>query len=311
MEEKKPKVMIGVPCSGFQTSAWWLPLLNSVQQETADGNIVIHSIVGMHSALPDFNKNQLLSRQAFKYLWNPEEKKRAELTDANRSTVAKRFLDSDADWVFFMDDDTSHKPGTITKLVNLGKSFVAGLYFLPKFPNNPIAYLKDEKGSGMYHAYYGYARGALQQVDAVGFGCTLVHRSVFEKIIDEHIVFQRQDGSVVPIHKSKVKNRKFPKGDFNFKEAYVKDGYYHQPLIELPHIEPELDMRAWPFFGLEYGRTEDLFFCELCANVGIKPWLDTTVLCNHWKTTPTTEKDYEESSQKGSEEAIAEINKEI
>jgi hypothetical protein len=169
----KATVDIGIPCANMQSSQWWLPLINNMIQETADGNIQIQHIFALHSAVPDYNKNSIISSQAFKYLWNEEEKRRAELTDANRSGISKRFLDGNSDWIFFLDDDTVPPAGSITKLINLGKPFVAGLYFNPAFPNNPIAYLKDEKGSGMYHAYYGYAKGALTQVDAVGMGCTL------------------------------------------------------------------------------------------------------------------------------------------
>jgi hypothetical protein len=305
----KVKVDIGIPCNSMQLSQWWLPLMTNVLQEERDGNVQIQHIFALNSAVPDYNKNSIVSSQAFQYLWNPEEKKRYELTDANRTRVTKRFLDGDSDWLFFIDDDTTHPVGTISKLVNLGKPLVGGLYFLPRFPYNPIAYVLDQKGNGMYHAYYGYSKGALTQVDAIGMGCTLIHRSVFEKIMEEHIVFQRADGSIVPIHKSKVKNRKFLPKD-RFKEAFVKDGYYHQPIQELPHIEPEYDKRAWPFFGLEYGRTEDLYFCELCANVGIKPWIDTTIVCNHWKMMPTGELDYDRAVQTTKpEEALQEIAK--
>lgn len=285
-------------------------MITNVLQEERDGNIEITHIFALSSAVPDYNKNSILSSQAFQYLWNTEEKKRYELTDANRSGATKRFLDGDSDWIFFIDDDTTSPVGTISTLINLGKPFVAGLYFNPNWPHNPIAYMKDEKGNGMYHAYYGYAKGTLTQVDAVGMGCTLVHRSVFEKIIEGHEVLQRMDGSIVPIEKHRIKNRKWmPEG--KFKEAYVKDGYYHYPVQELPHIEPEFDKRAYPFFGLEYGRTEDLFFCELCAHVGIKPWVDTNVTCGHWKFLPTGEKEYVAAvnAEMTKEQAVGEIAK--
>jgi len=295
----KATVDVGIACSGFQSSNWWEPLIDSIRQEDADKNIEIKHIYALSSALPDHNKNQILTHAAFA---DPEEKKRNELTDANRVTITKRFMDGGSDWLFQIDDDTTHKAGTITRLVNLGKPFVGGLYFNPKYPFNPIAYVLEPGGSGLYHAYYGYAKGALTQVDSIGMGCTLIHRSVFQKIMDEHEVFQRPDGSIVPILKKKVRNHKFPKGG-GFKDAYVKDGYYHYPLNELPKLDVELDKRAWPFFGLEYGRTEDHYFCELCANVGIRPWLDTTIVCNHWKSKPTGESDYETIAMKGTTDA--------
>lgn len=291
----KPTVDIGVPAYSLQSTLWWEALLASIRQEWADGNIEIKDIFAINSAVPDHNKNKYITYAPFA---SSEEKNRNRMVDANRVTAVKSFMDGGSDYLFFIDDDTTHKPGTISQLVSLAKPIVAGLYFNPSYPHNPLAYVKEQVGSGLYSAFYGYAKGALTQVDAVGMGCTLIHRSVFQKIMDEHDVFQRMDGSLVPIHKSKIRNRKFLPND-QFKDAYVKDGYYHYPIIEIPKMEFEQDNRRWPFFGLEYGRTEDFYFCELCANVGIRPWVDTTVVCQHWKTLATDEGTYERTALRG------------
>jgi len=116
------------------------------------------------------------------------------------------------------------------------------------------------------------------QVDSVGMGCALIHKSVYQKIKDEHKVFVRTTGSLAAIHKSQIKNPVFTSHKKREK-PFVKAGYLSEQVIP----QAPDDDRTFPFYQLEYGRTEDHYLCELAENVGIKPWLDTTVVCEHWK----------------------------
>lgn len=272
-DDSAAKVAIGIACGGMQTSQWWSPVIAMLLQEQLRG-IEITKVITMSSALPDLNKNTFLETQ----------KGRLSLTDANRVEIATGFLDTDADWLFQMDDDTVPPYDVITRLLKAKRDFIGGLYFLPKPPYNPIAYYRQD--NGLYFPVYNYPKGQLTQVDSIGMGCTLIHRSVFEKIRDAHEVFVRPNGSLLAVLKDKVLDHK---KQYEKQKEYIANGVYHLPVIP---TDPE-DSRTFPYYAMEYGRTEDHHFCELAAAVGIKPWLDTTIVCEHWKMQKVTVEDYD------------------
>jgi hypothetical protein len=104
----------------------------------------------------------------------------------------------------------------------------------------------------------------------------------------EHSVFKRLNGSISPVHNSKI--RSLAEGEPSA-EAYIENGIWHEP-YQLIDLDAEGEDRNFPFYQLEYNRTEDHYFCELAASVGITPWVDTAVTCDHWKLKPTQHKDY-------------------
>lgn len=274
----KTKVDIAVACSPHQTPDWWSPLMSIMLHTERLTNLEIGAIRTVSSALPDQNKINTIGAM----------KRRLSLTDYNRSEIInKGFLEGGSEWIFWLDDDTVPPVNVIEHLVSLGLPFVAGLYFLPSKPYNPIAYKRMEE-SGLYYPIYGYPRGALIQVDSVGMGCTLIHRSVYEKIKEEHMVFERHNGALFPVHQSQV-NKPLVTKHNKRKSPYVRAGVYHEQVTP----QDESDERNFPFYLLEHGRTEDHHFCELSANVGIKPYLDTTVECAHYKHRAVTVEDYQ------------------
>jgi len=276
------RVDIGVACSPHQTSDWWVPLVGNLLHEERNG-IKIGSVLAMGSALPDHNKNSTVSAG----IAPPTEKRRNDLTDANRVKIVERFLEGEADYLFFLDDDTVHPPGTLSQLLTHGRDFIGGIYYNPRSPYNPIAYIKGD--TGLYAPIWDFPFGAVMQVDSIGMGCTLIHRSVFEKIREEHVVYQRDNGSLVAVHRSCIRDKKEPKPDAPVR--FVTGGYLR---VKVTPVDPDTtdDNRAYPFFALEYGRTEDHHFCELAEDVGVKPWVDTSINCKHIKHRSADREDY-------------------
>ena len=274
-------VDIGIAAFGTSRPIWCSNLIGMILSSAENADIKIGSIHAVSSAVPDWNKNNMIL----------EGKGRAEKTDVNRVKITRDFLSGKADWLFQIDDDTTPPPDALARLLTAQRNFIAGVYFNPSKPHNPIAYLRDET-SGLYEPLYGYPKGTLIQVDSVGMGCTLIHRSVFEKIYAEHRVFTRPDGSIFAIHESAIRDNPAVFNDgFTTTKAYIENGFYHVPVVEV-----EKDERPFPFYAMEYGRTEDHWFCELAANVGIRPWVDTTVTCGHLKLRSTDEKTYDEEA---------------
>lgn len=282
MTVKLPDVFVGFPVYGTQAPDWW----NQVFAMLMAGNnkyYTINKTMVAGGMMPDVSKNNIVSF-----------KRRDGMTDENRNKISKGFMDSDADFLFMMDDDTVPPDGALARMLSLRREFVSGLYFLPKSPWHPIAYFREK--NGMYANYTGYPKGMLVEVDAVGLGCVLIHRSVFEKIEETHSLFVRENGAMLPVPNRLVKNRK----KTDVKEAYVKDGLLHMPVRE-PDKD---DDRNFPFFALEHSRTEDLVFCEMAKEAGFSIWLDTTIVCEHVKMKPTTEDDYKRGLIEEADKAI-------
>jgi hypothetical protein len=282
MTVQLPDVFVGFPVYATQSPMWW----NQVFTMLMAGNnkyYTINKTMIASGMMSDVSKNNLVSF-----------KRRDAMTDENRNAIAKGFMDSDADFLFVMDDDTVPPGGALARLLSLRREFVSGLYFLPKSPWHPIAYFKEK--NGMYANYTGYPKGMLVEVDAVGLGCALIHRDVFTKIEETHSVFVRENGSMVTVPNRLIRNNK----QTDVKEAYVKDGLLHVPLRK-PDKD---DDRNFPFFALEHSRTEDLIFCEMAKEAGVPIWLDTTVVCEHVKMQGTTEEDYKRGLIEESAKAI-------
>lgn len=273
----KAIVDIGVACSAHQIPSWWAAVMGMLLYTDRTKHLEVGKIRTSSGALPDSNKNSAIGQ--IKKRWN--------LTDVNRNQIINTgFLNGEAEWIFWIDDDTVPPVNAIEQLVGAGREFIAGLYFLPDKPYNPIAYKRTR--NNLYEPLYGFPKGSMVQVDSVGMGCTLVHKSVYQKIKDGFSVVVRNNGSVFPVLKSQIMKPVYTQHKKEV-DPYVRAGVYHEQVVP----QTEEDDRNFPFYLLEHGRTEDHFFCELAEKVGVKPYVDTTVTCAHWKHQATTVEHYD------------------
>ena len=211
------------------------------------------------------------------------------LTDINRNNIAHWFLTEradDSDWLFFVDDDIELPDDALTRLLAHDKPFVTGIYYRRSPPCDPLIYKQEEEGWYMpLLPDKDYQTGELIQVDGCGLGCALIHRSVFEAILETHFLYRRHNRSYGFMHYDNV----VESGKLMKPGVHIHD----TETILVQEITPMLSnnlspKERLPFFAFEYGRTEDFHFCELVKGAGVEIWADTGLEVKHWGNTPFT-----------------------
>lgn len=124
-----------------------------------------------------------------------------QLIDDARNNLTEAFLQSTTEWLFWMDSDMTFPPDTLEQLLNVAEQkdakMVTGIYYQRKGMNYPCIWsrgedLEDGTKTGLQspksktNKYLGTfviphpEKKEPFQVHAAGFGCVLIHRSVFE-----------------------------------------------------------------------------------------------------------------------------------
>ena len=261
----KTKVALGVVSYGGQDAAWWKAMIDFVGKWDHDK---IEYTGLMHSGVST--------------------------TDINRNNVADQFLQTDADWLFWIDADNPPMVGSLERLLEPGHKLISGLYYGGNMAKTmqPIAYIVNPKGG--YHTIKqvkNWNKGEILPVDAVGNGCFLNHRSVFEEILENYTVFQRQSGGKACIHKNDIRGE-VPKDMRNHPYAQqVRKGILYDPIIQY-----DMSDGNFPFYMSQYGRTEDYTFCEMARRLGHMIYVDTFVEVGHVKAYPFSGTDYRKQS---------------
>jgi len=205
--------------------------------------------------------------------------------DTNRNIISDVFLKSKAEWLFWMDADNKVPPRGIRRLLDADKTLISGVYVMKDEDNPvPVGYIRDANTS-MYTSIHQFNVGEILPVDAAGFGCCLVHRSVFVDIQKNCEVVQRYLGGTFPVLKKNIKD--LPT-EFQHKyDQVISGGYTRIPVRKAP------EYKHFPFFVLDGGRTEDYGFYELAQAVGHPLYLDTLVKSSHLGVKDFTLQDYQ------------------
>ncbi len=190
------------------------------------------------------------------------------MTDTNRNKIAKAFRAGGSEWLYFIDDDTVHPWGALYRMLDLaisgGHRVVSGVYFGRvdvKAGQLPVPLLYQRRPDGTYDPVT-YYKGEILTLDATGLGCSLIHRSVFDDFMRCHVVMRRHTGPFYPVPH----------------EAVAAHEAIGSTVVDVLSIEGD---PTYPFFVMDNGRTEDMFFFEGTARFGVRPVVDTRIECRH------------------------------
>jgi hypothetical protein len=120
-----------------------------------------------------------------------------------RNKAVAHFLEGDEEWLFWIDTDMGFKPEALEQLLEVAdpdvRPVVGGLCFtnvetaedgLHGFATFPIPtvyrWAKNPDGSVGFVSWHDYPRDELYECDATGSAFILIHRSVFEKMLDKN-----------------------------------------------------------------------------------------------------------------------------
>jgi hypothetical protein len=236
------RVSLGIPAYGRQSKDWWGPLV----RQAADLHKQGIELVDIHVT-------------------------GSMMTDQARNHIVDDFLNTDAEWLRWLDADNVDKLGSIRRLLDTRKTLVSGIYTKRNDSGEPIAYFATEEG---YQHLGDYNPGEIIPIEAAGMGGCLVHRSVFEDILASYRMFNLIGGGVVTVHKDDIQGDVFNDA-LAESDGKAVDGVLHLRLRQMKMRRP------FAFFMLGFGRTEDYGFFEMAARVGHKLWLDTGVEIGH------------------------------
>jgi len=101
----------------------------------------------------------------------------------NRNAITEQALASNAEWIWYVDDDHIFQPDTLMQLLDRNVDIVSGLYLQRTAPYAPHQYTRyDSATKGFWAEPLAQNDQGIREVLAVGAGCLLVKTSVLQKM---------------------------------------------------------------------------------------------------------------------------------
>jgi len=165
------------------------------------------------------------------------------LITQGRSKIANFFINNtDFEYLFFLDSDVGFDANDVLKLLEHQKEIVVGAYPMKTIPLQWNYTLSDPQ----------QMQDSLVAIDSIGLGFALIHRSVFVKLTEKF----GKELKYIPADKSighRTTENEFNNSYHFFQEQKVNNCYM----------------------------AEDISFFYRVRQVGVQPWLDTSInLCH-------------------------------
>ena len=151
-----------------------------------------------------------------------------------RNNLLNRFMVTDCDYIFWIDDDIIFTPNDFLQILALAvtRKSVAATYCCRK--DEPVFFIRPIDGKNIE-----YTEDGLIKSKGTGLGFSCQHRSLLEEIMVGKESYEDKFLNVVKdVFKTTVKNGKFMGEDMYFFNELYENGHitYIHPLINLKHV---------------------------------------------------------------------------
>ncbi len=114
--------------------------------------------------------------------------------DHCRNAIVMQFLATDCDWLLMVDSDVVPPDNVVDMIYNDVDVCSAHVSTFNNGEVIPVGMTKDDNG---YHHNFEHSRPELHQVDAVGTGCILIKRKVFDTLDRPYFRFKYDENGLL------------------------------------------------------------------------------------------------------------------